>query len=185
MNKKVADDKIGPGVELCDPDRLKLLEKLQEIMGQASFLLCDLDYLERLATVSRADSLVWQAASFWLHTSVVDEIVQQCRVSGIPFALHRLSSTNPAVITHCKDRDALLPNSRGQQMLHTLFHFFFSKRINEQAFSNFSEPNGLNLLRNGKSPLNSRPSDASWPDWSASLTRTGCRARKATAAGVA
>lgn len=77
------NDKIGPGVELCDPARLKLLEELQKIFGQvpqkaqAAFLLCDLDYLKGLTKAS-VNPVVLKAVNRSFHTEEVDEIVEKC-----------------------------------------------------------------------------------------------------------
>nr|KMM64352.1 hypothetical protein CPAG_00704 [Coccidioides posadasii RMSCC 3488] len=87
MDNKVDDDKIGPGVELCDPVRLKLLKELQDIVGrvpqkaQASFLLCDLQYLQDLRK-SSINPVVLEAVQRSLSDSKVDEIVAQwCQLS--------------------------------------------------------------------------------------------------------
>lgn len=84
MDRKVDDDKIGPGVELCDPVRLELLKELQDILGQvpqkaqASFFLCDLQYLQGLCK-SSIDPVVLEAVQRSLSDSKVDEIVTKCQ----------------------------------------------------------------------------------------------------------
>ncbi|KKZ60613.1 hypothetical protein EMCG_04714 [[Emmonsia] crescens] len=79
MDKKVADDKIGPGVELHDPARLKLLEELQKFFGsvpqkaQASLLLCALKYLQGLCK-SSANYVLLHGMQSVLANQTVDNI---------------------------------------------------------------------------------------------------------------
>ncbi|KAI1907305.1 hypothetical protein LOZ12_005562 [Ophidiomyces ophidiicola] len=87
MTTRVEDDKIGPGVELRDPVRLQLLKNLQDIVGQvpqkaqATFLLCDIQYLQELCEsfVNRVAFDTFQQA---FSSSRVDEIVTKwCQLS--------------------------------------------------------------------------------------------------------
>ncbi|OJD18415.1 hypothetical protein AJ78_01534 [Emergomyces pasteurianus Ep9510] len=101
MKKMLADDKIGPGVELADPNRIKLLKKLQNIFGQipqkaqASFLLCDLDYLKELCGAASTKPGLFDATLRGIHTaSNIDNIVTTwCQKS-------RASSLASSVQTH-------------------------------------------------------------------------------------
>lgn len=83
MDKKVADDKMGPGVELRDPARVKLLEELQNIFGpvsqkaQASLLLCDLEHLQHLSE-SSINYVVVDYLQRGLSDQTVDDIVKKC-----------------------------------------------------------------------------------------------------------
>ncbi|PGH35142.1 hypothetical protein GX50_02064 [[Emmonsia] crescens] len=90
MDKKVADDKMGPGVELRDPARVKLLEELQNIFGpvsqkaQASLLLCDLEHLQHLSE-SSINYVVVDYLQRGLSDQTVDDIVKKwCQRSRSP-----------------------------------------------------------------------------------------------------
>ncbi|OJD10817.1 hypothetical protein AJ78_08270 [Emergomyces pasteurianus Ep9510] len=62
MDKKLRDDQIGPGVELADPNRIKLLEELQKIFG--------------LTKAASVESEVFDATLRGIHSaSNVDNIV--------------------------------------------------------------------------------------------------------------
>ncbi|OJD11559.1 hypothetical protein AJ78_07694 [Emergomyces pasteurianus Ep9510] len=109
MDRKLPDNKIGPGVELADPNRIKLLQKLQEIFGQipqkaqASFLLCDLEYLENLCGLESANPALLDAGLYRVNTaSNVDNIVtkwcQKSRQSSRVPSVHTPSPASPSQI---------------------------------------------------------------------------------------
>ncbi|KAI1955797.1 hypothetical protein LOZ58_006608 [Ophidiomyces ophidiicola] len=121
MITRVEDDRIGPGVELRDPVRLELLKKLQDIVGQvpqkaqATFLLCDIQYLQELCE-SFVNPVAFDAFQQAFSSSRVDEIVTKwCQLSrqrstpsisqSIPLSQgHYLK--NPAVAADTKEQPA-------------------------------------------------------------------------------
>ncbi|PGG96572.1 hypothetical protein GX51_07768 [Blastomyces parvus] len=84
MDIRVADEMIGPDVELRDPVRLQLLEELQEMWGevpqrtQAVLLLCDITALRYLVAAKDNPPLSSFAKEI-LFGPRVDEIVAQWR----------------------------------------------------------------------------------------------------------
>ncbi|EGC42042.1 conserved hypothetical protein [Histoplasma capsulatum var. duboisii H88] len=103
MDKKLTDKEIGPGVELADSNRIKLLKKLQNIFGQipqkaqASFLLCDLNYLKELCQAQSASPALLDAALHRVQTaSNVDNIVTQwCQKSRMSSRVSSVQTPSP------------------------------------------------------------------------------------------
>ncbi|KAK2802267.1 hypothetical protein FQN50_007448 [Emmonsiellopsis sp. PD_5] len=84
MERKVDDDKIGPGVELRDPIRLDLLKEMHKRLdrfqipqkAQASLLLCDISALESFVRIMD-DGLGVSTVKTFFSSSKVDEIVAE------------------------------------------------------------------------------------------------------------
>ncbi|KAK2783721.1 hypothetical protein FQN53_008987 [Emmonsiellopsis sp. PD_33] len=90
MERKVDDDKIGPGAELRDPVRLGLLKEIHNRLdgfqvpqkAQASLLLCDISALESLVRIMDEELGVDAAKALFLNSKVDEIVAEWCQKSS-------------------------------------------------------------------------------------------------------
>ncbi|OJD12467.1 hypothetical protein AJ78_06938 [Emergomyces pasteurianus Ep9510] len=87
MDITVAEEMIGPGVEMRDPIRLQLLKEIEEVIervpqkSQALLILCDVGYVRSMRNLLIAtDERSLDVVQIWLDALGVDDLVTMCKL---------------------------------------------------------------------------------------------------------